>query len=65
MTKKIESEISQLPNKDDEDDEDWAVDTSETAVAERMKELAVQGAVAKLMKEGEDELQGKISFFFL
>jgi translation initiation factor 5 len=37
------------------DDNDWAVDTSEEAVAARMKDLAVQGAVAKLMDADDAE----------
>lgn len=37
------------------DDSDWAVDTSEAAVAARMKDLSVQGAVAKLMDSGDEQ----------
>ncbi|KAI9098784.1 domain found in IF2B/IF5-domain-containing protein [Phlyctochytrium arcticum] len=37
------------------DDDDWAVDTSADAVARRMKELAVGGAVAKLDAEADDD----------
>ncbi|KAJ3022287.1 hypothetical protein HKX48_006599 [Thoreauomyces humboldtii] len=38
-----------------EDDDDWAVDTSADAVAARMKELAVGGAVAKLEEADDDD----------
>ncbi|TPX62406.1 hypothetical protein PhCBS80983_g00431 [Powellomyces hirtus] len=45
-----------LPVKDrDGDDDDWAVDTSADAVAARMKELAVGGAVAKLTEADEED----------
>ncbi|KAJ3160344.1 hypothetical protein HDU86_000678 [Geranomyces michiganensis] len=45
-----------LPVKDlGDDDDDWAVDTSAEAVAARMKELAVGGAVAKLTEADEDD----------
>ncbi|KAI8815868.1 domain found in IF2B/IF5-domain-containing protein [Fimicolochytrium jonesii] len=44
-----------LPVSRDVDDDDWAVDTSEDAVAARMKELAVGGAVAKLTEADDDE----------
>lgn len=59
LTRRIAQEAAQLPStaRKDEDDDDWAVDTSAAAVAARMKELAVQGAVAKLMDD-EDDLMG-------
>ncbi|KND01426.1 translation initiation factor eIF5 [Spizellomyces punctatus DAOM BR117] len=40
---------------DNADDDDWAVDTSADAVAARMKELSVGGAVAKLTNADEDD----------
>ena len=57
ITKKIAAEAALLPSasKNDGDDDDWAVDTSADAVAARMKELAVQGAVAKLMDDDDDD----------
>ena len=65
LTKKIAQEAALLPDADgkDGDDDDWAVDTSADAVAARMKDLAVQGAVAKLMEDkDDDELVGKCFF---
>ena len=57
FTQKINMEASLLANANTAlgDDNDWAVDTSEEAVAARMKDLAVQGAVAKLMDGDGDE----------
>ncbi|KAJ3096134.1 hypothetical protein HDU96_000874 [Phlyctochytrium bullatum] len=39
----------------EEDDDDWGQDTSAAAVAERMKALAVGGAVKKLNEAGDDD----------
>jgi translation initiation factor 5 len=42
LTKRIVAEAAELPTADqDADDDNWAVDTSEEAVAERMKDLAI------------------------
>lgn len=69
ITKKIAAEAALLPSasKEGEDDDDWAVDVSEDAVAARMKELAVEGAVAKLMDDDDDnDLVGKVlSLFYI
>jgi translation initiation factor 5 len=55
LTRRITAEAAALKLAErPEDDEDWIEDTSEAAVAARMKDLAVSGAVAKLMGEGED-----------
>ena len=64
ITKKIQSEAALLPEARAEDD-DWDVDTSEAAVAARMKELQVDGAVAKLLKEDEVDLEGFLFFFLI
>ena len=50
-------DIAALPEaKANDDDNDWAADTSAAAVAARMKDLAVSGAVGKLMdKEASAE----------
>jgi translation initiation factor 5 len=57
FTQKINMEAALLTESNTAlgDDNDWAVDTSEEAVAARMKDLAVKGAVAKLMDAGDDE----------
>jgi translation initiation factor 5 len=55
LTRQIEAEAASLPVAADKaDDDDWAEDTNEEAVAARMKELNVSGAVAKLMDAAID-----------
>lgn len=49
------SKKQQKGNADDGDDNDWCEDTSPEAVAERMKELKVEGAVSKLMGDEDDD----------
>ncbi|KAJ3297729.1 hypothetical protein HK104_000207 [Borealophlyctis nickersoniae] len=59
LTRRIEAEAALHPQATQEDgDDDWAVDTSPEAVAARMKELSVSGAVAKLAEMEEDEEEG-------
>ncbi|KAI9011301.1 domain found in IF2B/IF5-domain-containing protein, partial [Gaertneriomyces semiglobifer] len=57
ITRAMDEEARQLMNQKlrEVDDDDWAVDTSADAVAARMKELAVGGAVAKLNAEPDDD----------
>ncbi|KAJ3186677.1 hypothetical protein HDU85_007497 [Gaertneriomyces sp. JEL0708] len=57
ITRAMDEEARQLMKQKlrEVDDDDWAVDTSADAVAARMKELAVGGAVAKLNGEVEDD----------
>lgn len=52
----MEAELAALPTAEDLDvaENDWAADTSADAVAARMKELEVSGAVSKLMDPEED-----------
>jgi translation initiation factor 5 len=54
LTKMIEEEAEALPTADHYNDDDWAEDTTPEAVAARMKELAVGGAVEKLVGEDDD-----------
>ncbi len=63
ITRRIEREAAALRRRqggdgEEEDDNDWAADTSEAAVAARMRELAVSGAVAKLMGGEDGEAEG-------
>ena len=44
-----QEDLDMLPEASQNDDNDWAADTSASAVAARMKDLAVSGAVGKLM----------------
>ncbi|KAI8915068.1 domain found in IF2B/IF5-domain-containing protein [Entophlyctis helioformis] len=57
LTRQIEEGVKSLPvaPEADDDDEDWAEDTTEDAVAKRMMELNVSGAVSKLMDEADDD----------
>ncbi|RKO92134.1 domain found in IF2B/IF5-domain-containing protein [Blyttiomyces helicus] len=56
LTRRINAEAALLPsNCYDEDEDDWAQDTSADAVAARMKEMNVGGAVAKLEADGDDD----------
>ena len=57
----MEQDAALLPTNVETND-DWAEDTSAEAVAARMKELAVSGAVAKLMDEDNDDDQGNNPF---
>jgi translation initiation factor 5 len=41
LTKRIVAEAAELPTADQDDDDDWAVDTSAEAVAERIKDLSL------------------------
>ena len=45
LTRRIAKEAAELHDVNDDDNEDWAVDTSAEAVARRMKDLSVSGAV--------------------
>lgn len=54
LTRRINAEAANLPQTSQLDD-GWAEDTSPEAVARRMKELQVEGAVEMLMEDEEDD----------
>jgi translation initiation factor 5 len=53
----LEDDLNALPTAEEHhvDENDWAVDTSADAVEARMKDLAVSGAVSKLMDENDND----------
>jgi translation initiation factor 5 len=63
LTRRIAMEAANLDTVD-VDDDDWAQDTSAEAVARRLKDLSVGGAVAKLngADEGEGDEDGDCEF---
>lgn len=60
----LEADLAALPTAEERaDDDDWAADTSASAVAARMKDLAVSGAVDKLLDDDEHDLQDPVETF--